>query len=196
MKQLIFLISTLVFFFSCAPKAEKSSVKNETLSIVKNHKIQVDSIFGQELEKLIHIPIRNKFNEKYNGYYQITTNQVGDTILDGKFQFIHFDSIAIYDQSITRISKIEYGGTYTDGKKNGEFTENFLIDDGIDLYSKWIVSLDYKDNNCSTGIFKGIFGYIMKETTYQFNQLDNCTFQSVVEKASQLWKEEYEKSNN
>jgi hypothetical protein len=186
----------LIFFYSCAPKTEKTPIKNETVLIVEKRKIQVDSISGQELEKLIHIPIRNKFNEKYNGYYHLTTTKVGDEILDGEFQFIHFDSIAMYDNSMIRISKIEYSGTFINGKKNGKFTERFLIDDGVDLYSKWIVSLEYENDNCKSALFKGIFGYIMKETIYKFNQLDNCTFQSVVDKASELWKDEYEKSNN
>jgi len=46
-----------------------------------------------------------------------------------------------------------------------------LFDDGIDLFSKWIVSLNYKDDNCKSGIFTGIFGYVMEETTYTFSEL-------------------------
>lgn len=78
----------------------------------------------------------------------------------------------------------------------GIFTEKLLFDDGIDLYSKWNASIDFKDDKCSKGTFTGILGHIMPESTYNFIELDSCTFQHLVDKASKRWNEEYEKRKN
>lgn len=91
---------------------------------------------------------------------------------------------------MVHVTKIQYSGSFNNGKKDRIFTEKVLFDEGIDRYSEWTVSLDYNDDKCSTGTFTGIFGFIMDETTYKFDQLDTCTFQFVVDKASELWEEE------
>lgn len=174
-----------------------------TDTVVKNSIERLDSISAQELEKLIKVPVRNKFDEKYSGFYSYATDEQGQTVLNGDFKFIHFDSSAFYDP-ITKeydttwisVSKIEYLGTFENGVKNAIFKEKLLFDDGVDLYSKWTVILDFKDDKCSKGTFTGILGHIMPESTYEFEILDTCTFQSVVDKASDRWTEEYEKRKN
>ncbi|WP_019039708.1 hypothetical protein [Psychroflexus tropicus] len=203
MKQNIFYILTLILIIGCSTKTEKNQTEIETETVVENSIERLDSISAQELEKLIKVPVRNKFDEMYNGHYSFTTDEQGQKVLNGDFEFIHFDSSAFYDPLTKEydttwisISKIEYQGTFANGVKNGTFKEKLLFDDGIDLYSKWTVSLDFKDDKCSKGTFTGILGHIMPESTYEFEKLDTCTFQSVVDKASERWKEEYEKRKN
>ena len=170
---------------------------------VENLIERFDSISAQELEELIKVPVRNKFKENYSGYYSFMIDEKGQKFLNGDFKFIHFDSSAFYD-SMTKeydttwisVSKIEYQGTFENGVKNGTFKEKLLFDDGVDLYSKWRVSLEFKNNKCSQGTFTGILGHIMPESTYEFEILETCTFQSVVDKASDRWTEEYKKRKN
>ena len=203
MKQTIFFILTLILIVGCSTKPEKNQTEIVTLTQVENLIERLDSISAQELEELIKVPIRNKFDEKYSGQYSYSTNEQGQKVLNGDFKFIHFDSSAFYDP-ITKeydstwvsISKIEYYGTFEDGIKKGTFKEKLIFDDGVDLYSKWTVSLDFKDDKCSKGIFTGVLGHVMPESTYEFDKLDSCTFQSAVDKASEQWKEEYEKRKN
>ncbi|MBQ4915473.1 hypothetical protein J8L85_13545 [Maribacter sp. MMG018] len=149
---------------------------------------------------MIKVPIRNKFGEKYSGHYTFETNEQGQKVLNGDFKFIHLDSSSFYDPMTKEydttwvsVSKIEYQGKFKNGVKDGIFKEKLLFDDGIDLYSKWTVSIDFKEGNCSKGTFTGILGHIMPESTYEFEKLDSCTFQSVVNSASERWEEEYEK---
>ena len=203
MKQNIFYILTLILIIGCSTKTEKEQTEIVTDTVVKNSIERLDSISAQELEKLIKVPVRNKFDEKYSGYYSSTTNEKGQKVLNGDFEFVHFDSSAFYDPiskeydtSWISVSKIKYQGTFEIGVKNGAFEEKLLFDDGVDLYSKWTVSLDFKDDKCSKGTFTGILGHIMPESTYYFEILDTCTFQSVVDKASDRWTEEYEKRKN
>jgi len=203
MKLFTFFILTLILIFGCSTKTEKTQTEIETKLQVENSIERLDSISAQELEKLIKIPIRNKFDEEYSGFYSFTTDEQGQKVLNGNFEFVHYDSSAYYDP-ITKeydttwisVSKIRYYGTFEIGIKNGIFKEKLFFDDGVDLYSKWTVSLDFKDDKCSEGKFTGILGYIMPESTYKFEKLDSCTFQSVVDKASERWKEEYEKRKN
>lgn len=203
MKQNIFFISTLILIIGCSTTTEKTQTENAIEAQVEYSIERLDSIPGQELEELIQVPIRNKFEEKYSGHYSFTTNDKGQKVLNGDFEFIHFDSSAFYDPMTKEydttwisVSKIEYQGTFENGVKNGTFNEKLLFDDGVDLYSKWTVSLDFKEDKCSQGTFTGILGHIMPESTYKFEILDTCTFQSVVDKASDRWTEEYEKRKN
>lgn len=203
MKQITFFILTLILINCCSTKTEKTQTKILNELQVKNSILLLDSISAQELEELIKVPIRNKFDEKYRGYYSYTTDQEGQKVLNGNFEFIHFDSSAFYDPMTkeydttwTSVSKIEYQGIFENGVKNGSFKEKLLFDDGVDLYSKWTVTIDFKEDNCSKGTFTGILGHIMPESTYEFEKLVSCTFQSVVNRASERWKEEYEIRKN
>ena len=203
MKQNIFFILTLILIVGCYTKPKKNQTEIVTLTQVENLIERLDSISAQELEELIKVPIQNKFNEKYSGQYSYSTNKQGQKVLNGDFKFIHFDSSAFYnpitkeyDSTWVSVSRIEYRGTFEDGIKNGAFKEKLIFDDGVDLYSKWTVSLDFKDDKCLKGTFTGILGHIMPESTYEFESLDSCTFQSVVDKASIRWSEEYEKRKN
>jgi len=203
MKQTIFFILTLILTIGCSTKTEENQTENVTETVVENSIERLDSISAQELEKLIGVPVRNKFDENYSGHYSFTTDEQDQKVLNGDFEFIHFDSSAFqdpitkeYDTTWISVSKIRYQGTFANGVKNGSFKEILLFDDGVDLYSKWTVSLDFKDDKCSKGTFTGILGHIMPESTYEFEKLDTCTFQSVVDKASDRWTEEYEERKN
>ena len=196
MRQYLFFILTLILIIGCSDKTGKTQTETEVMNSIE----RLDSISAQEFEELINIPIRKKFDEKYSGYFSYTNNEQGQKVLNGDFEFIHFESSAFYnpttkeyDTTWVSTSKIEYHGTFENGVKNGTFKEKLLFDDGVDLYSKWTVSLDFKDGKCSKGTFTGMLGHIMPESTYKFERLDICTFQSVVDKASKRWKEEYEK---
>jgi hypothetical protein len=192
MKQTIFFILTLILTIGCSTKTEENQTEIVTETMVKNSIERLDSISAQELEELIKVPVRNKFDEKYSGHYSFATDEQGQKVLNGDFGFVHFDSSAFYDPTTKEydttwisVSKIEYQGKFKNGVKNGTFKEKLLFDDGVDLYSKWTVSLDFKDDKCSNGKFTGILGHIMPESTYEFEKLDSCTFQSVVDRASE-----------
>lgn len=194
---------TLILTIGCSTKTENSQTEIETEAVVGISIERLDSISAQDLEELINVPVRMKFDEKYNGHYSFTINEQGQKVLNGDFEFVHFYSSAFYDP-ITKeydttwisVSKIQYHGTFENGVKNGTFTEKLLFDDGVDLYSKWTVFLEFKDDKCSKGTFTGILGHIMPESTYEFEKIDICTFQYVVDKASDRWTEEYEKRKN
>jgi len=203
MKQPIFFIWTLILTNGCTTKTEKTQTENVIEAKVEYSIERLDSIPGQELEELIKVPIRNKFEEKYRGHYSFAIDEQGQKVLYGDFEFIHFDSSAFYDPMTKEydttwisVSRIEYRGEFKNGVKDGIFSEKLLFDDGVDLYSKWTVSIDFKGENCSKGTFTGILGHIMPESTYEFEKLDSCTFQYVVDRASERWKEEYEKRKN
>lgn len=199
MTNIITSFITLFIFLSCNSHQEKSN-NSSNLNILIS---KIDSISAENLEKLVQIPIRNKFGETYNGYYSLIKTEKGENILHGKFEFIHFDSSAFYneylkeyDYSMISVSKIIYSGSFKNGKKDGEFTESLLFDDGVDFYSNWNASINFKDDNCTKGTFTGILGHIMKKSTYTVGKMDTCTFQFIVDSASKQWEEEWKKSQN
>ena len=126
MKQTIFFKLILILIIGCPTNTEKNQTEIATETQGKNFIERLDSISAQELEELIKMPIRNKFNEKYSGYYSYITNEQGQNVLNGNFEFVHFGSSALYDP-ITKeydtawgsVSEIEYYGTFEKGVKNG-----------------------------------------------------------------------------
>lgn len=197
MKNITRFILVLILIFGCDANNRKEKTKIIPKDkIVKSIK-RIDSISGQELEMLIKVPIRKKFNEKYFGYYSFTTNEKGQKNFNGDFEFTLFNNslfnesrVKIHDTTSILKTNIKYYGTFINGEKNGTFKEILHLDDGVDLYSKWTVSIDFKKDSCSKGIFKGNLGHIMPESTYKFEKINTCTFQFVVDKALERWKEE------
>jgi len=65
MKQSIFFISILILLIGCKVDHKKTdkSTTNEIFAA------ELDSIHAEQLEDLIQVPIRDKFNEKYRGHY-------------------------------------------------------------------------------------------------------------------------------
>jgi hypothetical protein len=200
MKHIAFFILITILLIQCKPKSEKTQKTNEVTPLVENMIKRLDSISAEELENIISIPIRSKFNEKYSGYYSFENDSQGEKVLSGYFEFFYSDSSMFYDPTTKEydstwisISKIKYCGTFIDGTKNGTFKEELLFDDGVDIYSKWTVSLKFENDSCTKGTFTGALGHIMPISTYIFEKVDSYTFQSVVDKANEQWIKEFNK---
>ena len=195
---IIFLIGLL---WSCAnhtapdeTQTKKSQGSKDTVLTEK-----VDSLPAGKLEKLLGIQARQKL--KYSGRYSYKMTSTGDKKLHGPFYFAYSDSSATSNKATNeydRISvlKVRYSGQFENGKKEGHFTEQLLHNDGVDLFSKWTVTINFKDNQCTSGTFTGTIGHIMPETTLRYDILDTCTFNFVVDQAWAEWKKEWERQNN
>ena len=97
---------------------------------------------------------------------------------------------------MVRISKIKYSGQFSEGKKVGQFIEDLLFNDGVDLYSKWTIKIDFDNDQCKTATFFGVIGTSMPETTYKFDDLKTCRFDNVTDLAQKKWLKEFEKRKN
>ena len=167
----------------------------------KHRVVKVDSIPGSDLERIVNLPVRQKLNEEYSGYYSVSSDSPND--LHGPFELLQFDSGAVYDPLFKTydsawiyVLKVFYSGNFSEGAKNGLFIESVHHDDGVDIYSKWSVSITFEDGKCKSGSFKGAIGNRMPETTHVFDKLDTCTFDHVVDKAWDIWSQEWKKREN
>lgn len=156
------------------------------------------------MEKLLQIPIKKKFGEKYSGQYSYQLNANGGKILDGDFYFSCSDSGYYFtdaftkkvDSSMFQISKIKYTGRFLNNKKSGQFSEEFLTDDGVDIYSNWHVTIKYDKDECDSATFFGVIGSEMPESKYTFQHLDTCTFDRVVNLAWTEWEKIWKQRND
>ena len=194
----------LFLFLSCAgAKEDKNEVETANITDDDVYTAKFDSLSGAELEKLFAIDIKHKFNEKYSGRYSYKFNKTGDKILHDEFLLFHLDSGNLINSAskevisdMISILKVKYSGQFRDGKKIGKFTEDFLSDDGVDLYSKWTISIDFNDDKCESATFNGVIGTAMPKTTYNFKSLKLCSFDNVMKLAEKEWAKEFEKRKN
>ncbi|MBX3164474.1 MAG: hypothetical protein KF900_08335 [Bacteroidetes bacterium] len=160
-----------------------------------------DTITGEVVEKLLGFEVKKKFGEKYSGYYQYYTNSNSVNILHGQFYFSYADSgyytiAQEIDSSMFWITKISYSGEYRENKKQGKFTEKLLDDDGIDLYSDWEITLNFENNNCKGANFVGAIGNSMPITTYNFPNINTCSFSRVLFLSEEKWGKDWEINYN
>lgn len=165
--------------------------------------MRIDSVAGKDLEELIGVPTRHKLKERYAGQYSYKLDSLKRPFLHGHFIFSYADSGAWfddatqeYDSSMMYILKVTYRGNFENGSKRGLFEEQVLHDDGIDIFYKWIVTIDFNNNTCQSGTFRGAIGHIMPETTFQLSRLDSCTFSFVTDYAWDEWGKEFERQKN
>lgn len=194
---------SLVFLGCSGAKEKKNEVATGNITEDDVYTMRFDSLTGPELEKLFTIAVKHKFNEKYSGQYSYKINKTGDKILQDEFFFSFSDSSGYKDASTDEpvdnavsISKMKYSGQFNNGKKVGQFTEQLLFDDGVDLYSKWTIKIDFENDQCKTATFFGVIGTAMPETTYKFDNLKTCTFDNVTELAQKEWSKEFERRKN
>ncbi len=172
---------------------------------INQKKIEVErvkTISGLDLGKLLKTDIKKKFNESYSGQYEYYVEDK-QRVLHGKFYFYHADSSGSYqaqnpdsDELPVRLIKINYAGHFRENKKEGKFVEELFFDDSIDLYSKWTITIDYKEDQCTSALFEGAIGHVMPaDTKYSFQNLDTCSFDRVMTLAEKNWAQEYEKQN-
>jgi hypothetical protein len=191
------LTTILILFFlvSC-----KDSFNNDAQLNLQT----VEALSGIELEKLLHIDIRKEFGEKYSGEYQFYSQSDTVKVLHGQFTVSYSES-GFYSDPITNedrddmfwISKIKYSGQFKDGKKHGQFIEELLFDDGVDIYGEWTVIIEFENDICKSATYKGANGYVMpKTTTYTFTSIDSCSFDRVVDLAWDKWTKEYDEKKN
>ena len=204
MKDFLTICLLLVFVSCSVTKEEKNNEVTDNITEDDVYTVTFDSLAASELEKLFTIDVRHKFNEKYSGQYSYKFSKTGDKILHDEFFFSFSDSSIVKmppvdDESdeIVEISKIKYSGQFNNGKKVGQFTEQFLFNDGVDLYSKWTIQIDFENDKCKSGTFIGAIGTVMPpETTYKFDNLKICSFDNVSSLAEKEWSKEFEKKNS
>ncbi len=141
----------------------------------------------------MNIDTRSKLNKSYSGYYEYYLNEEGKEILNEDFLLTYFNSGTWEDTKY--VICIEYSGTFQDGLKNGNFIEKLLHNDGVDLYSKWVIELYFSKDKCTTGKFEEIMGHIMPSKKYEFNKLTQCSFKEIVKLAGDEWQKEWERNN-
>ncbi len=189
--------AAIVILLSCTARKERQSYSVADTTYIQTF----DSLPGSELKRLLSIDIKHKFNEKYSGKYSYKLIS-GDSILHGDFFLLFSDSSSYTDAStneiaddMARVSKMKYSGQFRNGKKYGPFIEDLLFDDGIDLYSKWIIQISFEDDQCKSGSFSGLIGHVMPDTTFQFERLKQCSFDHVTDLAQEEWSKEWERRN-
>jgi len=204
MKDLLPICLFLVFLSCSGTKEDKNTETTDNITEDDVYTMTFDSLTGSELEKLFTIDVRHKFNEKYSGQYSYKINKTGDKVLQDEFFFSFSDSSNYKDSAtdepvdnIVRISKMKYSGQFDNGKKVGQFTEDLLFDDGVDLYSKWTIKIDFENDQCKSGTFIGAIGTAMPpETTYKFENLKTCSFDNVTSLVQKEWSKEFERRKN
>lgn len=199
------VIRIVPFMFGFLTVLSLTFCSSNTADTRTNDKIimtaRIDTISGETLERLIGIEVRKKFKERYSGHYEYYSNNDSGRIMHGKFYFFYADS-GFYLDPVTReerkdmfwITKISYSGEFIDNKKNGEFIETLLDDDGVDISAEWQVSIKFVNDNCKDAKFTGEIGHMMpKASSYSFAAIDTCSFDNVVNLVWAEWEKEYEK---
>jgi hypothetical protein len=130
-------------------------------------------------------------NEKGTGYY--STDEKGT--LDGPLQIESKRSG--YDKQVETNYSFEtaVAGNFKDGMKDGIWEYQYVYDDGVDLYEAHKIEIEYKDHKCIRSSFEGVIGYTMPKTRHTFESQQYCTPQAIRNRAWEIWRAEFEKSN-
>ncbi|MEM9832908.1 MAG: hypothetical protein AAF944_19910 [Bacteroidota bacterium] len=160
----------------------------------------LNSISAEGLQELLDIPVRGKFKEVYSGFYSYKLSSESKRKLHGQFFFSYYDSSSYFMVNGTdtievdnmySVSRIEYSGKFVDGEKQGEFKEDLYFTDGVDLYSEWKVTINFNDNECTSGRYEGATGHAMPDTLLVYQSLDSCTFDYIANRAWKDWQSHY-----
>jgi hypothetical protein len=195
----VFIVLTVLSLTNCS---NNDTTKKTADKIIMTAKL--DTITGESLEDILGIEVRKKFKERYSGHYEYYTNNDSMKVLHGQFYFSYADSGNYYLDATGEeiddmfwIKKISYSGEFRENKKNGEFIEKLLDNDGVDLYAEWEITIDFENDMCKNAKFVGAIGHIMPlTTTYSFPNIDTCSFDRVQNLAWTEWEKEYERQKN
>ena len=162
----------------------------------------LSNVCGAEQVRFSQAPLKT-YNEKLSLNLMMTNNDIGTGyyslnekgILDGPFQ-IEADRSG-YDKQVeaTYSFATAVAGNYKDGKKDGRWKYRYVYNDGVDLYEKLKIEIDYKNNKCIRSSFEGTIGYTMPKTRHEFENQQYCTPEAIRNRAWEIWSVEFEKTN-
>ena len=147
-------------------------------------KIEVENISADSLEKIIGIPIFSPPSYSFNGYYW-----TDNSTMTNDFYFAVSDSgYCTYSEAVYTMNFI-YSGSFNNNKKDNQWYILHHYNDGIDIYYKYKIKINFSDGKCIGSTYNGHSGYIMPFKTYSF---DYCDPDSIITNVNRLWQKEWE----
>lgn len=164
----------LIFLAACSQQSLNEQTKKTVyLKNADFHKI------NKQLDlQLTREPMKNA-----NGYFSVKKRELHGLFEVVEDQVGHNKQIDSYYQFKNKVQ-----GSFSKGKKSGNWRYSFIYDDGTNLFERHEITILYNQNGqCVESHFDGIIGHKMPAASHTFRSSALCSPAQIRDKALEIW---------